>query len=196
MFGRVLCGRAVSVRTISRRSFASFSWKELDGVIKDEDVAKIRASVSADLAEVMSAPKEEGTVNWDYYARSISTPGIVDTIKKNYLAANKADDDLLKQDVRSKFLGEAYQDLLKRAGEREAEAKANVAELESKLASIDSELEFLLNCTMAEFVERYPDIVAKIEDEVNQEIFDVEGRIADDHAALHPSQWKNQGHHH
>jgi hypothetical protein len=87
--------------------------KELDGVIKDEDIAKIRATVSADLAEVMSAPKDEGFVNWDFFARSISTPGIVETIKQNYIAANKADDELLKQDVRTKYLGGDFQDLVR-----------------------------------------------------------------------------------
>jgi hypothetical protein len=171
---------------------STFAWKELDGVFKEEQVQKIRASVSADLAEVISAPKDNVQVDWGKFTRSISTPGVVDTIKKNYEMANKADDELLKQDVKSQYLGDSFSKEVKLAEEEEATAKHLIVELQKRLGSLEEDERFLLECSVEEWIDKFPEVVSALEKEMDEEVWDEKGRKAADHCIYPPSD----DHHH
>jgi hypothetical protein len=178
------------LRRVTRR-LSTFSWRELEGVFPEDKVQKIRASVSADLAEVIAAPKDAANVDWGKFARNISTPGVVDTIKKNYEAANKADDDLLKQDVTSQYLGENFDKEVKLAEEEETSAKHLISELGKELEKLTEDERFLLECSVEEWIDKFPEVVSVLEKEMDDEVWDEKGRKAVDHCTLPP----DYGHH-
>jgi len=145
----------------------------LRGVIVSDCVelaksAKIRAELDAfrrthnELRQQAATIGEIKTIDWAYYSQNIKSVGLVDSFKK-------ATETLAPQTMTNPFtaeLEENFAALMKEAEEAKTFSEGQILELEAKLKEMDT-VGDIKGVTMAEETAKYPELVAEIEEEIN-----------------------------
>jgi len=140
MLRRPFMGSAFKAKHVAR---ASVNWNRLIFRYSDE---KKKVSLSAlqskwaDIQSLHSAlPRDVKTIDWNYWRKTIKTPGVVDEFKKRYETEISKQVKVSESDMSRRAL--EYQQEVKAAEELAGKSDGNIAELEKEIEGIEWEKE-------------------------------------------------------
>lgn len=157
--------RQVSLKTQFSKRAASwtplvnqFTPKETVDALKglDKKIADRRAVAG-------QIKKDVAPIDWDYWTKTIRTPGVVAQLKKQYeshvFEDQKPDLDAIHGKANS----------LIAAAEKEAEhAKTEIGAIEEEIKRVQKERNEMVDWGVGQFYERFPGVEAELRDEANQ----------------------------
>jgi len=154
MLRRPFMGSAFKMRNVAR----AVNWSRLIFRYSDEKKKATLSSLQSKWADIQSLhaalPKEIKPIDWNYWRKSIKTPGVVDEYQKRYESEMKKEIKVSESEINRRAT--EHQAEMKKAEEISFQCDGNITKLEKEIDELEWEKDHVDDLDLQWFYNKYP----------------------------------------
>ncbi|XP_031567901.1 ATP synthase subunit d, mitochondrial-like [Actinia tenebrosa] len=144
-------------------------WVKISARVPTEargDMGRFRAAYESLKTSLESVPAKPETIDWEFYGKNVSKPGLVSSFQKAYEAVTVP----YPKDTKSDLIAKREKEMETMCEQLKKESFSRIKEYEAELALVKSQKPFEA-MTVEEYLQDHPDLRKQAAEEMKQHIW-------------------------